>query len=170
MSTQDILNLGNDQLSSQFDLYFIGGIPTGGGSDNVTLRCSLEFSNPAETVNKYALYKKGVKVEKTGTLTETDKVIIVKWRVDQDWVTFDDMIAWKNAVYDPITGTGMPDNMVRGTLEFQAVDTQNTVKKKIRYTNCKPFQYELDPFNSTTSEPIYCTMQFIYVDRKIESA
>jgi hypothetical protein len=168
MSTDNIMNLGNDQLASQFDLT-IHGVPTGGDSENVTLRADMTFQVPEDIVGTYDIYKKGIKITKTSMLTDTDKKFTIEWRVDQDWKTFDVMKKWFDAVYSPITGTALPDSMVRTNVSCQAVDTQNAVKKVIRFKNAKPVSWQLTAFENNSTDPLRCTMNFIYVDMIIEN-
>jgi hypothetical protein len=168
MSTDVIFGRGDDQLISQFDVSFPGGIPTGGGGENISLRVDLGFTFPEQSVGTYDIHKKGMVVTKTNTQTTTSKQFPLEWTVDQDWVTFDDMKKWADSVYDPIKGVALPESSVRGTLLVSMLDTQNNVKKKVRFKNCKPINYTLTGLDNAGSDPLRCTMTFIYVDFIVE--
>jgi len=170
MSTDNIISLGNNALTALWDVSFVQGIPTGGNDQNVTLRCDMSLTLPTESVGTYTVWKKGVKVDYTNTLTETTKEFQIEFRVDQEWETYTDINNWFKAVYDPITGTAMPDALMRTTIEVQAVDTQNVVKKKFRFNGCKPKSVQLTAFDNTNGEPVRCTVDFIYVDLIPENA
>lgn len=168
MSTDVIFGLGNDALVSTFELEFPDGIPSGGSAETVTLRADMTFQAPEEVVGTYDIFKKGIKITKTNTLTDTAKEFTIEWRVDQDWNTFDDMHNWFKAVYDPITGTAMPDNLMRTTVLCKAMDTQNAVKKVIRFKNAKPKSWQISAFDNQGTDPMRCTMTFIYIDMIFE--
>lgn len=169
MSTDQIILLGSDQLESEYDLSFPDGIPTGGKASDVALRCDMTFQVPEQSVGTYDIYKKGVKVTKTNMVTGTTKIFQIEWRIDQDWETFDAMKKWVDAVYDPITGTALPDATIRATVLCTPCDTQNNVKKKIRFKNCKPYTWQLTPFGNESANPLRCTMTFVYVDLIVEN-
>ncbi len=170
MSTDTIFSLGADQLLSQWELSFPDGIPTGGGAENVALRVDTSFTIPEQSVGTYTINKKGITVPKTNTQTQNTKTFTIEWRIDQDWITFEDMKKWATAVYDHINGTALPEISVRATVLLSLLDTQNTVKKLIRFKNCKPSGYSLSALDNASGEPMRCTMTFIYVDFIVENA
>jgi hypothetical protein len=170
MSTDVIFGLGNDALTNMFDISFPEGFPTGGDADEIALRCDMQFSVPEQRVNVYSIFKKGIKVDKTGTLTETTKEFTTEFAVDQDWNSVQAVIDYCNSVYDPITGTALPDSLTRTTVLCQPVDTQNAVKKVIRFKNAKPVAWSLTPFDNNASDPLRCTISWTYIDLKFENA
>jgi hypothetical protein len=169
MSTDAIILQGADQLLSQWEASFPGGIPTGGNDTNVALRVDTSFTPPAQSVGTYTITKKGITVPKTNTQTGTTKTFSLEWRVDQDWQTFDDMKKWFDAVYDQVNGVALPDISVRGTVLLTLLDTQNNVKKKIRFKNVKPTGFDIPALDNASQEPMRCVMHFIYVDFIIEA-
>jgi hypothetical protein len=169
MSTDSMIALGNDQLVSQWDIGFPEGFPTGGNADDIALRCDMDFQIPEQIVGTYPIWKKGVKVDKTNMITGTDKKFSLVWRLDQNWNAFDAIQKWFTAVYDPITGTGLPDNMARATILCQAVDTMNAIKKVIRFKGSKPISISMSPFSNNGEDPMRVTVGFIYDDLIFEN-
>jgi hypothetical protein len=168
MSTDVIFSRGADQLLSQFEVSFPFGIPTGGSHANVALRVDLGFTIPEQSVGTYDIHKKGLVITKTNTQTTTSKQFALEWTVDQDWTTFVDMKKWADSVYDPINGTALSESEVRAIILVTMLDTQNEVKKKFRFKNCKPINYTLTGLDNSSGDPMRCTMTFIYVDLIVE--
>lgn len=169
MSTDVTMNLGQDQLLSQWEASFPNGIPTGGNTDNITLRMDTTFAIPNQSVGTYTITKKGLTIPKTNMQTASTKTFTLIWRVDQDWATFNDMKKWMDAVYDQINGVALPDISVRAPIVLKLYDTANVVKKQIRFKNSKPTGYDIDGLDNASSEPMRCTMHFIYNDFVVES-
>jgi hypothetical protein len=170
MSTDIIFGLGDDALTNMFEISFPEGFPTGGNADNVALRCDMQLQIPEQRVNTYPIFKKGVKVDKSGTLTETTKEFTTEFRVDQDWDTVQAVVDYCNSVYDPITGVALPDTLTRTTVLCTAVNTQNEVMKVFRFKNAKPIAWSPLPFDNNASDPIRCTITWSYIDLKVENA
>ena len=51
-SLNQIFNLGDDQMKAHWNLIFPAGIPTGGSTENLVMRCT-SFTPPAESKNRY---------------------------------------------------------------------------------------------------------------------
>jgi len=165
MSTDNILNLGDDQLANQYIVLFPTGIPGGGNTDTISLRMDQSFDPPEETVNTYDIIFQGLKITKTGMLTETTKEFTIDIRLDQQWKVFDDLNNWFKKVYDPIKGTALPDIMVRTTVVIQYQDGQNKVVKNMRFTGVKIKSLKVGTADHTSGDPIRLTLGFIYVDK-----
>lgn len=169
MSTDIIFGLGDDALVNMFEISFPEGFPTGGNADNVALRCDMQLQIPEQKVNTYSIYKKGVKVDKTGTLTDTTKEFTTEFRVDQSWASVQAVIDYCNAVYDPVTGIALPDSLTRTTVLCSAVNTQNEIMKTFRFKNAKPISWNMIAFDNNTGDPMRCTITWSYIDLKIEN-
>lgn len=168
MSTDAIMGLGDDQLQSMWQVVFPEGFPTGGNTDAIGLRCDLTFQIPEEIVGTYDIHKNGIVITKTGAVTTTQKQFTLEWRISQDWDVVDSIEKWFKAVYDPITGTALPDSMTRANVVCQAMDPQHNVIKVIRFKGAKPISITFTNFDNSSAEPMRVTVQFIYIDLKFE--
>lgn len=164
MSVQTILNLGDDQTVNQFQILFPAGIPGGGNATNIALRMDTTFAPPAQTINKYDVWHKGIKIPKTGTVTDTDKAFTIEVRLDQNGDIYTALDNWKNRCYDFTNGTALPDSMTRTTMLVQLTDTQENVKLTWTFTGVKIYELAPPTMDNATGDPARVTIGFIYAD------
>ena len=163
-NTQTILQLGDDQLSSQFAITFPEGIPGGGSTDAITLRSDQTFDPPEDNVGTYDIVFRGMKIPKTSMTHDMTKEFNFEIRIDQNWQTHDDIVAWYKLCYDPINATALPDLMVRTTIVIQAFDGQGNVKKSYRFRGAKIKGYKVNTFDNSSTDPLRMTLNFIFAD------
>jgi hypothetical protein len=170
MSTDVMLSLGADALTNMFDISFPEGLPTGGNENNLALRCDGDLQIPPQVVGTYDVWRKGIKITKSNTTTETDKRFTTESRIDQNWEIMDDVVTYCTAVYDPITGTAMPSETMKTTVLCTPVDPQNTIMKVFRFKNAQPIEWQLTPFSNQGTDAMKLTITWIYVDFILENA
>jgi len=167
MSVQTILNLGDDQTVNQYQIVFPGGIPGGGNATNIALRMDTSFTAPAQTISKYDVFYKGIKIPKTGTVTETDKSFTLEVRLDQSGDIYKALDAWKTRCYDFTNGTALPDIMTRTTMLVQLTDTQENVMMTWTFTGVKIYELTPPTLDNTTGDPARTIIGFIYADMAV---
>lgn len=167
MSVQTILNLGDDQTVNQYQILFPAGIPGVGDATNICLRMDTTFTAPPETSSKYDIFHKGVKVSKTGTVTETDKSFTVEVRLDQKGDVYRALDKWKKNCYDSSNGTALPEAMTRTTMLVQLTDTQENVMMTWTFTGVKIYELTPPTLDNTNGDPARITIGFIYADKQI---
>jgi len=164
MSVQTILNLGDDQTVNQYQILFPAGIPGGGDATNLVLRMDTTFAAPAQTMSKYDIFYKGIKIPKTGTVTDTDKSFTIEVRLDQKGDIYKALDGWKTRCYDFSNGTALPDLMTRTTMLVQLTDTQENVMMTWTFTGVKIFELTPPSLDNATGDPARVTIGFIYAD------
>lgn len=164
MSSDVIMNLGDDQLASQYQVVFPTGIPGGGNTEAISLRMDQDFDPPEDSVETYEIPFKGMKILKTSMTHAMDKRFTVNVRLDQQWKVYDDLLAWYHRCYDPINGTALPDTATRTDVVIQAQDGQQVVKKNIRFKNSKITGLKVATFDNASTDPTRVTVNFIFTD------
>ena len=164
MSVQTILNLGDDQTVNQFQILFPGGIPGGGNAEAISLRMDMQFAPPAQTIGKYDVFHKGIKIPKTTTVTETDKAFTLEVRLDQSGSIYKSLNNWKTLCYDFTNGTALPDLMTRTTMLVQLTDTQENVMMTWTFSGVKIYELTPPTMDNATGDPARATVGFIYAD------
>ena len=164
MSVQTIMNLGDDQTINQYQILFPGGIPGGGDAESISLRMDTQFTAPAQTINTYDIWHKGIKIPKTGTVTETDKKFSIEVRLDQKGSVYKTLNAWKTNCYDFTNGTALPDLLVRTTMLVQLTDTQENVMQTWTFTGVKIYELTPPTLDNAAGDPARITVGFIYAD------
>jgi hypothetical protein len=164
MSVQTILNLGDDQTVNQYQILFPAGIPGVGDATNICLRMDTTFTAPAQTMNKYDIWHKGIKVPKTGTVTETDKAFPIEVRLDQNGAVYKAFDKWKNNCYDFTNRTALLESQTRTTMLVQLTDTQENVMMTWTFTGVKIFELTPPSLDNATGDPARVTIGFIYAD------
>lgn len=168
INTDSLLSLLDDQIASQHSIIFPTGIPGGGNTERLSLRCDLTFDPPEEVVNSYDIFHKGFKFTKTGMLQETTKEFTVEIRLDQQWGVYDDIDKWSKMVYDHTNGTSMPEAMSRSTIIVQAEDRNQDSVKQLIYRQAKPKSIKIGSFDNASGDPLRITVTFIYIKMDTE--
>lgn len=165
ISSDKILLLGDDQMSSQWQLIFPNGLPSGGDTDSIGLRVDTTFDPPENTVNTYEFFHKGYKFPMTGMLQETDKTFTIEVRLDQQWKVYDDLLAWSKMTYDHSNGTALSEITARTTVIVQAQDRQQNkvANLKFKYAKLKN-EPKIGSFDNASGDPIRLTLTFIFIE------
>lgn len=169
-STIEIMNLGDDQMASQWALTFPEGIPGGGNADALTLRFDTSFDPPEDIVESYEVWHQGQKTMKTSMTHAMDKMFTIDYRVDQNFAVHNALEAWRFKCYDPINGTALPDIETRATGLLQLFDGQNKIVKQFRFRGLKPKGEKLQTLEMSSPDPLRSTITFIFNDYIPESA
>ncbi len=168
MSVDRILNSGDDQLTSQFNLVFPAGIPGGGSGENIALRMDQTFDPPEEATGEYELFFQGAKIVVLNMTDETDKHLTISVRLDQQWTVFDDIMNWKEGCYNPRTGTRLPASDTRIPLLVQALDGQKSIVKTIRFTGVQCKNVKITSFEHNGTDPSRLELQLTFAEMNYE--
>lgn len=168
MSVQTILNLGDDQTVNQFQIVWPNGIPGGGDALAIALRTDTQFAPPEQVGSTYDIYHKGIKIPKSGTLTDTDKKFTLEVRLDQGGNIYKSLNAWRLRTYDPTNGTALPEAMTRTTMLVQLTDTQEKVMMTWTFTGVKLFSLTPPTLDNASGDPARITLGFLYADMTID--
>jgi len=165
MSVQvnSILQLGDDQMASQYCIIFPNGIPGGGNWQNISLRMDQSFDPPAESVNVWERFFKGFKIPKTGMLEETNKEFTIDVLIDQQWEVYDALEKWKSMSYNSENGTASPDSDCYAPLIIQYEDKKQKGVKQIMYDHVKIREIKRGTSDNTSGDPLRVSVTFIYV-------
>lgn len=163
-----ILNAGDDQLNSQFNLVFPAGIPGGGSGENIALRMDQSFDPPAESTGEYEIFFQGIKIPVLNMTDETDKHITLSVRLDQQWAVFDDIMNWKEGCYNPRTGTRMASSDTRIPVLVQALDGQKNISKTLRFTGVQCKEVKITSFEHNGTDPSRLELQLTFVSMDYE--
>jgi len=162
MSIDQLIELGDDQISSQFKLEFPTGLPGGGNPDNLSMRADQSFDPPERRTGKYSVFYQGQKIEKTNVVEETDKTFELQFRCDQEWDIYNALDSWFKLTYDEENGTASNDADTRTDMVLRAIGTNKTSKKTIKYVGVKIESIKINEFNHETGDPLRITCNFIY--------
>lgn len=161
-----IVNLPDDQQANQFQISFPDGIPQGGSGENVALRMDQSIDIPEDTVNVYEIFYKGMKIQKTGTLDESDKTISIPVRIDQQWAVWDDLYAWKNAVFNSNEATRLPSSETRTTMLIQALDGNDNVVKTHQLNGVQLRGIKVGTYEHGSGDPMRAELNFIFASQE----
>ena len=153
MSIDEILSLNDDQMNTQFQVLFPNGIPGGGSGDNIVIRMDETVQIPRESVGSYDTYFKGMKITRPNMTDESEKLLTLSVRLDQQWEVFDDLQNWKRSVHNPIKGTRLPLATVSTGLLVQFLDGSNNIVKTAVFNNCVIKEIEVSAFEHNGTDP-----------------
>ena len=162
ITTDEIFELGDDQASSQYSISFPDKIPNSENTAGLVLRLRGAFKIPTESWYTYDVFYKGMKVPKKGMLQETEKMITVEIRLDQQWKVYDDLRAWAQLSYNQNTGESQGDYNTRIDLLFTAENTKQEAVRTIRFKKCGIKSMDISEFNYETGDPTYITVELIF--------
>lgn len=161
----DLMNLGSDQLKTQYEIVFPKGIPGGGNTDLLSLRADMQLDLPEWTVGTYEVFKKGVKLVYTNMLQEMDKSsLTIDFRLDQEWGVYDALKGWANLCYNYQTATALPESATRTDIYVLAQDHMNNTVKTIKIIDAKIKSVKLAEFDNQGSDPQRVQAIFIFND------
>jgi hypothetical protein len=162
MSINDVINLSDDQMASQFQIQFPNGIPGGGSGDEIALRMDQSLDIPEEAVGEYIFYYKGLKIVRPNMIDESTKELLITVRLDQQWNIFEQIKAWKRLVHDPINGTRLPTASVSTTMLFQALDGSGDVMQTATFTNVIIKNFKVTSFENEGGDPARVEMNLLF--------
>ena len=168
MALDKILNLGDDQISSQFLVVYPNGIPGGGDAESLSLRMDQSFDPPQRVTGTYDVWHQGQKVVKTNVVEDTDKTFTLPFRLDQGWNIFDTLNAWYTLVYDEEEGTADNDLNTRTVMLVQMLGANKDVVKTLRYEGVKIKSIRITELNNESGDPVRIECEFIYLRVKFE--
>ena len=164
MSIDKILELGDDQMASQFQLVFPNGIPGGGDPDYITYRLDTAFDPPKREVGVYDVWSQGQKVTQTGVTESTSKEFTLPIRLDQGWKAYDALDNWFKIVYDEENGGSKGGNAAsRVPMLIQALGVNKVVTKQLSWIGVKIEGLKITAFEQQSNEPLKCEADFIYL-------
>jgi len=167
MSLDQILNLGDDQIQSQFSVEF-SSIPGGGDPVTISLRMDQEFDPPARETGTYEIWYQGQKIVKTSVVDATEKMFTLNFRIDQEWKTYSALSKWYSMVYDEEEGTAQEDAVTRTSFICTAYGPNKTPKFRMKYKKVKIKKLKVGTFNNQEGEPLRAEAEFIYLNYEEE--
>jgi len=106
MPTQidEIYNLGDDQLSNQFEVQFPLGIPFELlDKKSLSFRIDQPFDIPSIDTSEQELYFYGAKIFRPTRSDDTDKHITLSFRIDSKWAVFNALNRWHEKIFNRVT-------------------------------------------------------------------
>lgn len=163
MSIDKILQLGDDQMASQFQLIFPNGIPGGGDPDYITYRLDTQFDPPKREVGTYDVWSQGQKVTHTSVTENTTKEFTLPIRLDQGWKAYDALDNWFKLVYDEENGGSRGTNAsTRVPMVLQALGVGKVVVKQLTWLGVKIKGLKITAWDQQSNEPSKVEADFIY--------
>lgn len=164
MSIDKILQLGDDQMASQFQLIFPNGIPGGGDPEYITYRLDNQFDPPKREVQVYDVWSQGQKVTQAGVTEATDKRFTLPIRLDQGWKAYDGLDNWFKLSYDEENGGSKGTNASsRVPMVIQALGVNKVVVKQLTWLGVKCIGLKITAFDQQSNEPLKVEGDFIYL-------
>lgn len=162
MLIDQIANLGDDQMASQFEVVFPQGIPGGGDGTRLGLRMDQAFQVPEKTVGRYDVRYRGLQIPKTSNVDGTTKEFSLSFRVDQNWGVYDDLKRWRDLVYDDRNATSGSEAETRTTVIVNHYGTDNQIKKQWTFTGVKLFSMNTTESSHESEDPLRVECNFIF--------
>lgn len=163
---------GSDQIASQYKIDFPSGLPAGviAPTDNniLILRLDKEFEIPRQQTYQYEVFYNGLKVPRTGPKDETEKMIKLDFRLDQNWEVYNILKSWMNVVYNDREGIAGDEIATRTTVRFTALagDATNQTrvnKKVIEFFYSKPKSLGVSQFAQDSGDPNRVDIEMLYL-------
>ncbi len=167
MGVKQVIESGEDQLKSHYNLIFPTGIPLGGSGTNVILRCNKTFETPPDDTETYDIFFHGVKYPQTGNVSE-DKTFSLIVRLSKDWAEYKDIKRWLDKVRNPHSNGRLPDAVLRTTFILQPIDIDADGNETPSRTPITFYAVKIkgisgvDFDHQSTNEPVEYTLSFIY--------
>ena len=136
MAVDFSLQLASDALLNQWQALFPKGIPGAENSDLIVARLDQTFAMPDEVIATYQIDFRGAIILKPSKKEDTDKTITIPVRIDQEWSIYNDLDAWQNMVYDPVTNVSLPSALTRIPIVVQNLDENEDIKKSFTFNYC----------------------------------
>lgn len=177
MSLEEILQLGDDQISSMYIAAFTN-LPTSLGITDraLSMRMDQPFDPPERNVETYQVWFQGQKVERTSALEGTDKTFQLNFRCDQNWEIYRALNDWYKLVYDEETLTPGADaqqgdfaNRAIFRIECYGAD-RSTLFSTHTYRGVKIRSLKPTEFSPESGDPIRIEVGFIYLNYTFEQA
>jgi len=165
---ETIFNQGSDAFASQYALSFPTGVPGTPVIDpGVIVRLDKSFQIPTTTTYQYENWYRGLKVQRTGPKDETDKVIKLDFRLDQNWDIYQIFDRWYNLCFNDTEGNMGSEQSTRASIVFTAFGpggNNNVPAKQFVIKYCKPKNIRLgSAFSHESGDPQRVELELIYL-------
>lgn len=157
-----LLSTGDNQNASKHQVLFPAGIPTGGNTEEITLRMDQAFDPPEQGPNSYEIGWNGLKIPKTGSTDASTKEFTITVRIDSQWIVYDALEAWALKTFNPLDGTFGTESETRAPVHLQALDNTNSVVKTLVFDYAKLMKMKIESFDPLSEEPLRVSLTFIY--------
>ena len=151
------LQLAQDVLLNSWQIAFPKGIPGGSNPDLIVARLDQTFTMPDKVIAFYTIDFRGSIILKPSKKEDTDKTITFPVRIDQEWSVYDDLAAWQDMVYDPVTNIALPSALTRIPIVVHNLDENEDIKKSFTFnycfiTNLKPTDWDMSSNEPSRAE------------------
>ena len=159
-----LLALGDDHHSSQFEIIFPNGIPGASSADllSITLRQDQTFAWPNRETATYDVFFQGIKLPKTSYVESTDKKFTINFRIDQDWNIFTAFNAWFGKSFDELNGTGDTEVNTRTTMVVRELGPLKVLKQVGKFEGVKVISIKPSDNDMQGTDPMRVEVGFIY--------
>ena len=164
MITDKILQLKDNQMANQFEIFFPSGIPGGGNISELPLRIKGTVSLPDKTITFWERIYKGAKIPFPMTVDETDKTLTLIALIDQNWEVYDALKTYHDLVFNPRDATGLPTSELRTTVGIRMLDRNQTTVKTLLWKGSIIARLKLSDPDYEATEPQEVEMEWKWVN------
>jgi len=164
MITDKILQLKDNQMANQFEIFFPQGIPGGGDISELALRIKGAIPLPDKTILSWDRIYKGVKIPFPMTVDETDKTLTFIALIDQGWEIYDALRNYHDLIFDPRSATALPTSMIRTTVGIRMLNGQQQTVKTLLFKGAFMNRFKASDPDYEAQEPQEVEMEWKYVN------
>jgi len=164
MITDKILQLKDNQMANQFEIFFPQGIPGGGDISELALRIKGAVPLPDKTIGMWDRIYKGVKIPFPVTVDETDKSLTLIALIDQTWEVYDALKAYHNMIFNSREATAYPISEVRTIIGIRMLNGQQQAVKTFLFKGAFLTRLKVSDPDYEATEPQEVEMEWKYVN------
>lgn len=163
MITDKILQLKDNQMANQFEIFFPRGIPGGGDISELPLRIKGAIPLPDKTITIWERIYKGIKIPFPMTVDETDKTLTLIALIDQNWEVYDAIRDYSKLVFNPNDATALPTSEIRTTVGIRMLNTQQQAVKTLLFKGAFISRFKASDPDYEATEPQEMEMEWKWV-------
>lgn len=161
----EILNAGDDQIASQYELVIPGGIPLGDISiPKLRLRMDQTFDPPGLDLETYEVWFRGKKVVRPSYKENSPKEFTINFRIDDNWLVYDSLKAWYDAIQQ--SGVSLFEDSVETAIDILLYSyTLNPIKAInhiFKYKNSIIKTLKKSELSHQSGEPLRVEAGFVF--------
>jgi hypothetical protein len=166
---EKILNLGSDQVGSQFDIFFLRSIPDFPiPPDLLQFRIVDDFQIPSDKIVTKEIWSRGKKIIKQVPKEESDKTLTINFTLDSGWIVYNALHTWqRNCLNTKYMNSSKNQKDLRTDITFKA----KPGFKLITFKNCRILELEVTAFNHSSGDPnkVRAVFSFLAKEEDIDS-
>ena len=163
-----LINIGDDALSNEFDIFFPSGIPGFTLLTDLAIRTTT-VAIPEQSVGTYDTNYKGRKVTKRNNMNETPTEFTFTYRIDKNYLTYIGLSSYFNTYCNQKTSAYLPDITLGGAstsrfpIVVAPVDANGvTVNSGTTFEGCFIKTLGGWSHDNSSGEPLTCDVTVVF--------